>query len=761
MIEKNLKKMGKKTISLFEIFILVVGILAFAYFVGDEFTLVTAKRDGGTATEIGTCNEKTSFCTSECAKEYVDTSGTCSTKGLTCCKREASENIISSLLLPAAPVILELFKQDEDDVVKESAAAATTETGPPTTTTPTEATPLFGPGMWWLDGLLVLAANAAIATGLYFGTISLFRDTFGLNAQWSEQMAFALTLGYGIGAGVSSIVIVVNNILVSAGVSGFTGVTFASGMLLSGLIGLGVAVLTGLICLFACKEARIDQVTFTCYPWQPETGGEDCNKCNEGQFDCTSYKCQSLGQSCELLNAGTDNEVCEWVNRNDIAPPTISSWNGPLLDNYEYNPDVATLPPDRGVRINYQGSDDGCIPPFARLTYGISLDKPGRCKITVNNRSINYKTMAIPLSNGLYKYNHTLLAFHGGVSESTGEGFNIPNGGNYEVFIRCESRNGYSNEGTFVFKYCVDDEPDRTAPEIMLTDPLNGWPIQFGQISEDVIVYTDKPADCKWSHNDEDYDLMANTMVCDQSITQVNANLLYQCRTNLTGLLDGVDNNFYFRCKSYPLNPEEERYKNEESYIYTLIGTRALVIDWAKPDGITIKDATDSVKVTLEAHTSAGYKDGESICYFKESSRPDTSYVQFANTNDFEHSQELWFTEGGYDYSIRCCDLGGNCAVEDISFIVDSDRDAPIIARVYNDNKKLKIITNEEAECVYDLTDCTYNFEDGVAMTTTNKREHLTEWNTNSDFYIKCKDKFANEPFPNECSIVARPFSGY
>ncbi|MDD5012673.1 MAG: hypothetical protein PHQ66_03470 [Candidatus Nanoarchaeia archaeon] len=842
MIRKDSKKIEKKTISLFEIFVLVAGIVAFAYFVGDEFKVVSAasnlddgscegiksgsfradyKDAGGIIHKVvmddpRNCVRSASSCPSGMYQQYcrngewetctcitekkttgkatctylsktfnIDDKTTegCDKKcGSNCdvCERSclnggkwgncicttktagdttAKDDISSSLLPFLGGTLI------PKETAKQAVAAGATGENLATTAAATETGKQVAEqvitgetGLAWdkfaftaNNAWFNLAANLAVAVGLYFGVKQLALLS-GWNPQLADQAAWWLAGGYGVG----STIAILGSLFTEGGaiLGGSISVgVFAVPWL--GIVGLGLGILG---CLLFCKEAKYQQITFTCNPWQPATGGADCQKCNQGQFPCTSYKCQSLGQGCELLNPGTNTELCDWVNKNDIAPPTITSWNGPLPDGYSYTPDTATLPPDKGVKITTTG---GCIPPFTKLTYGISLDKPGRCRMEVNSRTDDYASMSFPISNGLYKYNHTLLAFHGGTSESEAEGFNIPNGGNYEVYIRCESRNGYSNEGTFVFKYCVDDEPDRTAPEIMLTDPLNGWPIKFGQISEDVNVYTDKPAECRWSHSDEDFDLMAGTMDCDQSITEVNANLLYQCQTTLTGLLDSVDNKFYFRCKSYPLNPEEERYKNEESYVYTLVGTRALVIDWAKPDGITIKGATDSVQVTLGAHTSAGYKDGKAICYFKEATKPDTSYVQFANTNTFEHSQDLWFTEGGYDYSIRCCDLGGNCAVEDISFIVDTDRDAPIVARVYNDNKKLKIITNEEAECVYDLNDCTYNFEDGVAMTTTNKIEHTTDWNTNSDFYIKCKDKFANEPFPNECSIIARPFSGY
>jgi hypothetical protein len=43
-------------------------------------------------------------------------------------------------------------------------------------------------------------------------------------------------------------------------------------------------------------------------------------------------------------------------------------------------------------------------------------------------------------------------------------------------------------------------------------------------------------------------------------------------------------------------------------------------------------------------------------------------------------------------------------------------------------------------------------------MTSPKEKEYYTEWNINSDFYIKCEDDYGNQPLPNQCSIIARPF---
>ena len=600
-----------------------------------------------------------------------------------------------------------------------------------------------------------LAINLGIAVGLYFASKFLGPLLLGLDEETSDRLGWCLGLGYGIGSTVGWVGQMLGNsegLFASVFGESFTMVTWM------GVIGLGIGIL---IFIFTSKTKKVEAREYTCYSWQPLSGGKDCEKCNNEDYPCSKYKCESLGQQCELINEGTGEEMCVWNNKNDIAPPIISSWDEPLdKENYEYTPDKATLPPDKGVIIKNKNSEDGCIPPFTKVYYGIELDEPATCRVSLE-RTDTYEEMETVLSNGVYRYKHTLMSLHGGINGTGENSLSLDNDGEYELYIRCEDKAGNTNVGTFVFKYCVSEEPDLTAPSIELTDPVNNMPVAQGTSSMDIHVYVNKPADCRWSHNDEAYDVMTEQMSCAQGVTEINANALYKCSTTLTGLKDEQDNTFYFRCKSYPGYDEADRHENKQSYVYNLVGTKKLVLDWAEPNGTLIKDSTDMIKVTLKAHTSAGYKDGQAQCYSKQSSQSDTSYILFMNTNSYEHSQDLWLTRGQYNYDIRCCDLGGNCDKATIGFEVDTDKDSPIIVRAYKDSNKLKIITNEEAECVYDTMDCSYAIEDGVDLTTSDHLEHYTDWDTDNTLYIKCQDEFGNEPSPNECSIVARPFSDY
>ena len=66
------------------------------------------------------------------------------------------------------------------------------------------------------------------------------------------------------------------------------------------------------------KKTKEIKVTYSCEVWDAPTGGKYCEKCNEGVLPCTEYQCKSLGQACELLNKGTAEEACTWVNPKDV-----------------------------------------------------------------------------------------------------------------------------------------------------------------------------------------------------------------------------------------------------------------------------------------------------------------------------------------------------------------------------------------------------------------------------------------------------------
>src|SRR3989344_759020 len=148
-----------------------------------------------------------------------------------------------------------------------------------------------------------------------------------------------------------------------------------AGFVVGGVVAVGIF-------LLMYKDETTDTVTFQCLPWDAPIGGASCERCNDDpNKPCSEYRCRSLGQACQLLNVGTNEERCTWVNPKDVNPPVIEPWTTPLLDDYKYTPDKAISPPDRGVKVVNSKSTTQCVKPFTPLRFGITTDEPSQCKI--------------------------------------------------------------------------------------------------------------------------------------------------------------------------------------------------------------------------------------------------------------------------------------------------------------------------------------------------------------------------------------------
>lgn len=582
---------------------------------------------------------------------------------------------------------------------------------------------------------------------LVVGAIQTFGALFGVN----EKTISALSKSAATGIITSGIAKGIAEKFDKSTIGKFLGNDGPLGLQTSAWVGIGVAVL---VFVLTYKKQKQETVIFSCLPWQAPVGGNDCEKCSNKDLPCSEYQCRSLGQACELINKGTQEETCVWINRNDVNPPIIQAWQDALLNDYRYAPDNAVSPPDRGVKILYEKSSDKCVPAFTPLKFGVTLNEPATCKLDIL-RKANFDEMSLFMSSGISRNNHSYALTLPSAEALQLENISIENDGNFELYVRCQDSNGNSNTANFQFRYCVDQGPDTTPPLIVATSLINGVPIAFNQNSVDLETYVNEPSECKWDHNDRSYESMEQTMSCSTSVFEFNTQMLYKCSTTLTGLKDRTENNFYFRCKDKPGSQESERNENTESYKFTLIGTQPLVIDSVEPNDEIIKDSTDTIKVTIKTLTSSGYKEGEAICYYSDTGN-DNDYIKFFNTNSFEHSQELFLSEGEYEYFIRCIDLGGNADTKKINFVVETDLTSPLIVRAYKEENSLKLITNEKAECVYSTFGCNYEFTEGTQISVIDENNHFTDWDANLNLYVKCQDDFGNQPLPNQCSIVVR-----
>ncbi len=510
------------------------------------------------------------------------------------------------------------------------------------------------------------------------------------------------------------------------------------------VFGIGVGVI---VFALTYKETSIKTVEFNCLPYEPPVGGNKCELCNEFE-ECSEYTCKSLGQACEIVNKGTEQEKCIWANPNDVNSPIIDVR---VNDKYTTKPFTSVRPPATGVEINF---NEGCIKAFTPLEFEIISDEPSQCKIDYNMTSFEEMSYYVGGDN-IFDYNHTEKLALPGPDAINALAPELKNDGVYTLYTICRDANGNENENPYAIRFCVEPGPDLTAPVIEDTNVPSGSPIQFNKSTLDLEIYVNEPAECKWSHEDVSYELMGNDMDCNNNLWEMNSMNTYTCSAVLNGIESRKENDFYFRCKDQPSSEESDRNTNSKSFEYVIKGTQPLNILDIEPNEI-IRGSSDVIPVFLKVKTDNGYNNGEATCYYSLTDDED-DYIEFLETGGNEHEQRQDLSEGDYTYYIKCVDLGGNADYGSVFFEVETDSSGPVVVRLYKENEELKIITNEKADCSYSFIDCNFEIEDGINMISYDYVIHKEDWKTKK-YYIRCEDKYGNQPNPNKCSIIVRPF---
>lgn len=515
------------------------------------------------------------------------------------------------------------------------------------------------------------------------------------------------------------------------------------------------AILIGIMKLLGIGKTKKYVIEFHCLPWQPPTGGADCDKCNGNLFKpCSDYRCHSLGQTCELINKGTEHELCVDNSPTDVSSPRISPLYDAITEGYQYY-NIK----DKGFEV-VNSKDKGCIPEFTTVVFGIETNKPAQCKIGTSVLQTYDDMGEFFGGSNLYTTNHTTI-FSMPSQESLENYDNltelkITNVGEINFYVKCKSVNGAVNEAAYVIKSCVKPGPDLTAPYVTKAEPLSGSYVKYNATEQALSLWTNEPANCRWSIEDKAYEDMGNQMSCEYDLNDRN---LYgwTCNTTLKDINEkGIAFIAYIKCQDI----SENKNTMTESYPYGLIiSSSELIIEEIKPvDGEEIVAGVEPMTLNLEVVTSGGAEDGKADCYYKF--REENDYIQFYDTFSSLHKQVFSsIMSGSYKIYIKCQDVAGNIAENSTEFKVEVDTRAPKITRVYYDGT-LKLITNEDAVCAYSFTDskCRFDIENATqaGLMSGESKEHSADWQTDSTYFIKCKDEYGNEQ--GRCSIVIRPY---
>jgi len=546
--------------------------------------------------------------------------------------------------------------------------------------------------------------------------------------------ASILSKAFGIDYGTALIITAVS-VASYAAVTGelsFAGVTSILKTILPFLLIIYIAIL-----LLGIGKTKKKIVSFQCMPWQAPTGGADCDKCNKeplgGEFKpCSDYRCDSLGQTCELVNKGTEQQMCVDNSPTDVSSPRISPLFGVITEGYEYY-NIQ----NNGFEIVDTG-DKSCIPEFTPIEFGIKTDKPSQCKIGSSGLQ-SYEQMEEYFGGNLFLSEHTTVlnipspaAFKSQYNLTDEQ---IADLGEINFYVKCKSINGVVNSASYTIKSCVKPGPDLTAPRVANTEPGNGAYIAFNQTEQDLKIWINEPAECRYSGDDKNYELMENSFNCETDFEDYS---LYgwACNITLTGL--DVNSKFYIRCQDI----SENNNTMTQSYVYELSKSESdlRIEDFRPVNGGEIFSGVAPMTLELQVRTAGGAEDGKAKCNWEE-----TNYGwkdQFTETYSDYHSYTWDSVFGGdYDVVFKCEDAAGNTAEASTSFEISIDNSGPRITRIYYDSG-LKVFTNEEAECRYMFTK-KFVWDDAEIMTG-GGFEHSTAWQMKT-YYIKCEDEYGNK----------------
>jgi hypothetical protein len=496
--------------------------------------------------------------------------------------------------------------------------------------------------------------------------------------------------------------------------------------------GLAVAAVILLVAALNYQGGKTQEITVSsvCEPWQPPTGSNFCELCDiptaegglaisdyEGNilrgYDCTEYKCRSLGQNCEFIseNVGSERPKCVGVAANDVNHPVITKYmvdvsenmnDDGIVDTEGYTDDSTSdyeFVPDDYVKFNT------LMEPYQKVSFGIETDELSQCRLSQGTLPETYEEMDLAFPDSYFDY------FHNQTWILTPEEV-------YDFYVRCQDHNGNYNIDAFVFQIETTGGVDITVPIIEAVSVNNGAYIAYDVTETPVSIFINEPADCKWSQVDQSYELMENAFLCSGIPSSATSLFDNECTYNLP-VNATLPNYYYFACQDGAGN------SNAENYGFTLQGTQPLLIDYVAPNGTIYYDYTE-----LITQTSAGAKDGTAYCSYNG--------VGFYTTNKSSHNQPLQDLSAGlYNYYIECQDVAGNVANSSIEFTIEVDSTPPEISSLYLSGDSVHYTLNEQATCEALYEEFVYG--EGIVSSGTFAVTELTK------YYLICQDIFGNE----------------
>jgi hypothetical protein len=481
-------------------------------------------------------------------------------------------------------------------------------------------------------------------------------------------------------------------------------------------------------------EVGKDNIHFYCYPWEAPRGGEDCGVCNEDPLKpCTRYRCESLGQLCQIMNEGGDeNPVC-------VSVPLEA--NSPEFIDYRIETDGYKLEEVSPNKFKLRTNKGNCVPEFEAIKFVLETDEQAQCSWDWNRQDDYLETQSNLADENRYRKNHTFFVeempsvtsldsryFVGNVDEGyTGE---------QVMYITCIDFNGNPTLEPAMVDVCIDSEPNPTAAYIKA----------FTHSEETVLKYEEtelvnwgfwlnRPAQCKWSaEKDKAYENMENTLLCELDPSANDGINGFPCEGTLTGLVAG-ENKVYIKCEN-----SLERINTNDFEYEIKVTEHPLEMSSLKPTG-NFEESSQPVEFEMTLSTSGGAYSGKSVCEFYNNGQ----WIVFKETSSTSHKQLLNFWSGVQSMPIKCSDTSGNIAEGTIDFELFVDDIAPKVLVTYYEAGKINFFTNEKADCRYSFETCNFGFDTGATFGSNDGIKHSEIWEPGETYHVKCRDVHNNE----------------
>ena len=591
-------------------------------------------------------------------------------------------------------------------------------------------------------GNAIPIVGAAITIGVALVSTYGDRDKNPIEQMQASQQA---SVSLYVSAGISALLYIAPYIIQGGATTGPWGLAAA------------VVILVVAAILMSGGDTTEVSVTSHCEVWQAPTDNYDCTMCDipvsEGGFaidnafgvmkgyQCTEYKCKSLGNQCEFIseNQGTSRPKCVQAELNDVTEPYIeefllifsddmndaSSENNPgytLKDSVEYDDDYdgyISTDSQYGSNVDFENNNHLKIKkeilPYQTVTFGVKTDELSQCKITQDYNATSIDEADMYFDNSYYDYHHN-------------QSWILNPSEEYQFFVWCQDYNGNDGDKFFLVEISTNKGDDVTPVQVVGTSVVNNGFVPNTTSAMDVTFYTNEPADCYWSTNDVDVTLMENFTTSDYDCSSgaTSTDSFFFEHDALQMPIEYGENTFYFACSDCAGN------NNTQNHVYTLYGTEALSIDQYYPNGETFYTDTLSLSVS----TSGGAEEGKSVCSYNG--------VDFLTTNASTHSQVLENLEKGeYSYAVDCMDVAGNKNSTSVSFTIDVDEAGPGLSSLYSSDGTVYFELDEASWCEYYYEEFEYGSGTSVVSGATSGSFAISE--SVSEYYVICVDEFDNE----------------